>query len=311
MALSEYELKREQNIRQNKETLRLLGLEPTSEVLPKMFTTRGVQKKKKVGVNLYSFVDRRKLPHRIARPRPGECRDTHIKTRLIVRVERHIITDRGSVGDHDDASVMDDDDDVSVMEWCDEWCEEESCGGLPSSSLPSSLEDDSNNREPPKDISKLEETLALDSPTCPELFGDQDTCPWSLIPTSSGILSCKGKFVVCGDLPDALLDFLEIDLEQLYDAQKSADTGDMRYRQVYRSAGGNHTRGCFLGWTPNWIEHNRPVSLGKVVDSKLGAVMVAAALRDPRLRSRDAVRGWTMYMIEKGEDAARKWIEEV
>lgn len=273
--LSAYEIERNTNIKRNEKRLEELGLllRPAPQAVK-----RKAPRKEHMERNL------RYQPPRAARPAigdlcesgivDGETRDNKRQRFVEGEDDRHDKRQRvGEAGDDRD-------------------------DGTDTNHLPSSA---------PKNVADMEAVLAADSLELPSTEG----MPWELIPTNDGILSMDKRYVLYGDLPRSLVDFLEPEIAKIFKPKLSAKKGVNRYWSVYPAAGANYVPGCFLGWQPRWIDSPNSTSLGKVFDSKLGAAMVVAANLDHRLRTRNAVRGWTMDMIARGDHAVLGWIEEL
>lgn len=265
-----YEMQRAVNIQRNEEFLRSLGL-------LKERTPLSVEAGKDKALPK-PCMERtlRYQPPRGAAPAIGDLCESGIVDRETRDNKRQRVGERG--GDRNDKRVDEGGDDRD--------------DGTDTNHLSSSA---------PKNVADMEAVLAADSLELPSTEG----VPWELIPTNDGILSKDQRFVVYGDLPRSLIDFLEPEIAKIFKESLSAKTGVNRYWSVYTAAGGSYVPGCFLGWQPRWFK----ISLGKVIDSKLGAAMVVAAKLDERLRTRNAVRGWTMDMIARGDHAVRSWIE--
>lgn len=69
---------------------------------------------------------------------------------------------------------------------------------------------------------------------------------------------------------------------------------------------------AFRGWQVQ-LSITGPNShrVGVTWESKMGALMAAAALIDPRLQSTISATSWVMTLVEGGDNAANRWINEV
>lgn len=84
-------------------------------------------------------------------------------------------------------------------------------------------------------------------------------------------------------------------------------TDEQRYSYVYRQKGSG---GGFHGWAVQIQVGSELCRLALVSSTRLGALLAAAARRDPRLRTRTSAVSWLMTMVEN-EQVRTQWLADL
>ena len=113
-------------------------------------------------------------------------------------------------------------------------------------------------------------------------------------------------YILYEELPARLID-------ALHDRIRSLSTNTLmkhqptqeKFRHVYHAGGKDPTTPRFTAVHAHG--DGTSVPLGTVTQTKLAALMVAAALLDPRLRSKASMQAWLAYVFAEGEEAVRVW----
>ena len=115
------------------------------------------------------------------------------------------------------------------------------------------------------------------------------------------------------DVPSSLLTVMEPKINEL---KREGIIEPLTQEQMYSyvSMQNSLVKGvrAFRGWQVQ-LSITGPNShrVGVTWESQMGALMAAAALIDPRLQSTISATSWVMTLVEGGDNAAKRWINEV
>ena len=168
-----------------------------------------------------------------------------------------------------------------------------------------------NSCPPPTRAPQVVRTVKAPPPRKPQV--NEDNLPWNDFLPSSRLAKIAIEF---GDIPVKLRDALRPNIEALRKPRDGlyptdTTTGQELYRYTYLQGGRQYDSESRSEFAGQLYMDGKLVRICLTNHSVVAALMVAAALVDPRLHSMRSAYAWMSRIVEQGDPAVDEWLASV
>ena len=159
------------------------------------------------------------------------------------------------------------------------------------------------------------EALSLEEEASPyeKCISDYEKSPWARnpIPKDGKLLGEDGAPILWSMLPESIVNALQpFIFEKLLKGEEDT-LGEDIFKHVARYEGRNANK-SFQGWRLTMsVRKGLPSQqIARTEESFLCAIICAAAYVDDRICAQASAHSWVLWLVEKGEEAARRWLSD-